>query len=147
MESVLEYRIITNNPLAASCLPEEYRVELWEALSYRQILVKVRDLVYAGHRLYTHPLSGSVKPNETPYKSIVISRNRRTMDSDEALLIASAVETFDKFAPRNRRLTEEMYRDFQLIDYTLLCGALDLDAAAGLSKKNGQLYSRRRCLL
>lgn len=136
MESIREYWIVTNNPLVAQCLPEAYRVDLREDLSFREILVKVRDLVYAGHKLYTHPLAGSVKPNETPYKSIVISREpKKTMDMDEVMIIASAVETFDKFTPRKRELTEQMYKDFQLIDYTLLCGALGLDALAGLSNK------------
>ena len=136
MESVREYRIITNNPLTAACVPDRYQVDLYPEESYRDILVRVRDMVYGGHKLYTHPLAGSVKPNETPYKSIVVSREPKAkMDLDEALLIASAVETFDKFTPRRRVLTEEMHKDFQLIDYTLLCGALGLDALAGLSNK------------
>ncbi len=139
MESILEYRIITNNPLVARCVPGSYWVDLHTDKSYRDILVMVRDLVYQGHRLYTHPLSGSVKPNETPYKSIVISRKPRKMEADEALLIASAVETFDKFSPRRRVLTEEMHKDFQLIDYTLLCGALGLDALMGLSNINNRI--------
>lgn len=41
---------------------------------------------------------------------------------------------FDKFTPKNRELTQKLLEDFQLIDYTLLCGALDYDAVAGLSK-------------
>ena len=65
MESAAEFRIVTNNPLVRQCLPERYEVD-YEETGYREILVKVRDLVYAGHRMYTHPLSGSVKPKETP---------------------------------------------------------------------------------
>lgn len=133
MESAAEFRILTNNPLVRQCVPDGYLVEFREN-SYREILVAARDLIYAGHRLYTHPLSGSVKPNETPYKSIVVSKKPRKMEPEEAMLIASALETFDKFTPRTRVLTQQMLRDFQLIDYTLLAGALGLDAAAGLSK-------------
>ena len=138
MKNSIEYRIITNNPLVARCVPDNYWVDLRQDMSYRDILILVRDLVYAGHRLYTHPLSGSVKPNETPYKSIVVSRKPRKMETEEALIIASAVETFDKFTPRRRELTEEMLRDFQLIDYTLLCGALGLDALMGISNINNK---------
>ena len=132
MESPLKVCVITNNPLVARGLPEQYLVD-YENQSYRQILVKVRDLVYAGHRLYTHPLSGSVKPNETPYKSIVVSRHPEKMELEEAIMISGSIETFDKFAPRKRELTAEINKDFQLVDYALLCGALGLDAAAGLS--------------
>lgn len=134
MESKRSLCVLTNNPLAKACLPADYQVD-FENISYREVLIKARDRIYAGHRLYTHPLAGSVKPNETPYRSVVISRTAKGMEPEEAALIASAVETFDKFTPRKRALTPEMLSDFQLIDYTLLCGALGLDAAAGLSKQ------------
>jgi len=119
--------------LVAKLLPSEYQLD-FEDISYRDVLVKVRDLVYSGHRMYTHPLSGSVKPKETPYKSIVVSRRPLGMEIDEALLISNAIEVYDKFTPKKRELTERILKDFQLIDYTLLFGAIGLDAAAGLSK-------------
>lgn len=134
MESKKRFWIITNNPLVRDCLPADYLVDFAQ-ITYRQVLVKARDLVYAGHRLYTHPLSGSVKPNETPYKSVAVSRAPRGMEAEEAAVIASSIETFDKFPPCRRALTQAVLEDFQLIDYTLLCGALDLDAAAGLGHK------------
>ena len=135
MESILEYRIITNNPLVKRCVPQKYCVEFHEGIGYRDVLVLVRDLVYAGHRLYTHPLAGSVKPNDTPYKSIVVSRLPKKMEHDEAMLISGSIETFDKFKPIGWQLAERHLRDFQLIDYTLLCGALQIDALAGLSNR------------
>ena len=134
MESVSTYLIITNNPLVVECLPKDYAVE-YENITYRQVLLKVRDMVYAGHRLYTHPLAGSVKPNETPYKSVVVSKLPKKMEQDEAMIISSSIETFDKFKPIRRELPERVLKDFRLIDYTLLCGAVGLDAAAGLSNK------------
>ena len=64
------FLIITNNTLVKEKLGENYHVE-YEDLSYEDTLRKVRDRVYLGHKLLTHPLSGSVKPNETPYKSVM----------------------------------------------------------------------------
>lgn len=135
MYSASKYLIVTNNPLVAECLPKDYLLD-FQDISYREILIKVRDLVYSGYRMYTHPLSGSVKPNETPYKSIVVSRRPLGMDMQESEIISHSIEVFDKFTPRNIPLTQQVYRDFQLIDYTLLCGALNLDALAGLSNRN-----------
>ncbi len=135
MESISTYLVVTNNPLVTECLPPAYAVD-YEAVSYREILVKVRDLVYGGHRLYTHPLSGSVKPNETPYKSIIVSKKKRGMEPDEAMIISDSIAAFDKFTPIRRELPERVLRDFRLIDYTLLCGAVGLDAVAGLSNRN-----------
>ena len=85
--------------------------------------------------MYTHPLSGSVKPNETPYKSVVVSKKPKKMEMDEATIISSSIETFDKFTPIKRELPERVLKDFRLIDYTLLCGAVGLDAVAGLSNR------------
>ncbi len=135
MERILEYRIITNNPLVKRCLPQQYLVELHEGIDYRDVLVLVRDLVYEGHRLYTHPLSGSVKPNETPYKSVVVSRLPKIMEQDEAVLIADSIETYDRFKPIGWDLAVRHHKDFQLIDYTLLCSALQIDPLAGLNHK------------
>ncbi len=135
MESKHSYLIVTNNPLAKELIPADYAMD-FEPISYREVLVKVRDMVYSGHRLYTHPLSGSVKPNETPYKSIVVSKNPKKMELDEADIISNSIVTYDKFPQVFRELPESVLKDFQLIDYTLLCGALGLDAEAGLSNRN-----------
>ena len=128
-------RIITNNPLVRDCLSDWYQVDYHE-ISYREILVKVRDLVYSGYKLYTHPIAGSVKPNETPYKSIVVGKAPGEFSIEESNLMANAMITFDKFKPLNVVYSDYHLQDFQLIDYTLLCGALDVDAVAGLSNAN-----------
>ena len=133
MKSGRDIRIITNNPLVVRCLSGHYEIEFVEC-TYRELLVKARDLVFLGYGLFTHPMAGSVKPNETPYKSLVLSKQPGTFSEAHAELMSSAVATFDKFTPRNRELTDKILGDFQMIDYTLLCSALDFDAVAGLSK-------------
>ena len=140
MESNREYRIITNNPLVKQCVPKEYLVEFHEGIGYRDVLVLVRDLVYAGHELYTHPIAGSVKPNETPYKSIVIDKTPGQFSMEAANLMANALITFDKFKPLNVKYSDYHFADFRMIDYTLLCSALDVDAIAGLSKVSINTY-------
>ena len=101
---------------------------------HEDVLKAVRDLIHTGHKLLTHPLAGSVKPNETPYKSLIVSVEPHGFDADHAGLMANAIAVFDKFRPIGWELEERILRDFQLIDYSLLCGALNIDAAAGLSK-------------
>ena len=131
------FQIVTNNPLVRDCLSDWYEIDYHE-VSFREILVMVRDLVHVGHELYTHPIAGSVKPNETPYKSIVIDKFPGQFSMEAANLISNALITFDKFKPLNVVYSDYHHQDFQLIDYTLLCGALDVDAIAGLSKVNYQ---------
>ena len=132
-----DFLIITNNPLVVSCMEGKglYTIEFHKEMSYRDILVKVRDMVYAGHTLYTHPLAGSVKPNETPYKSVVVSVEPHGFDMMESEIISNAIAVYDKFKPIGWELAERHHKDFQLIDYTLLAGAINFDAEAGLSNK------------
>ena len=97
---------------------------------YRDVLVQIRDLVHQGHRLLTHPLMGSLKPNETPYRSAALSRETGALDYGSLELIENAVETFDKFArvtrpDRGVNTPEKMLADFRMIDKSLIESALE----------------------
>ena len=140
MKTPHRIRIITNNPLVVEVLSEYYKIEYYEGIGYRDVLVKVRDLVYEGYELMTHPLAGSVKPNETMFKSVVIGTDVKGVDLEHCNLMMNALITCDKFKPLGVTYSEYHIKDFQLIDYTLLCGALDFDAIAGLSKVNSNTY-------
>ena len=67
-----DYLILTNNPLVVACMEGKIlgTIEYHDKMNYREMLVLVRDKVYAGHTLYTHPLAGSVKPRppQAPWK-------------------------------------------------------------------------------
>jgi len=132
-----DYLIFTNNPLIVDCLQGKgpWTIDYHPELKFRDVLVHVRDMVYAGHILYTHPLSGSVKPNETPYKSVIVSVEAHGMDNDHAIMIANAIEVTDKFQVLDWSHSEQAMKDFRLIDYTLICGAIGFDALSGLSNK------------
>ena len=132
-----DYLILTNNPLVVACMEGKIlgTIEYHDKMNYREMLVLVRDKVYAGHTLYTHPLAGSVKPNETPYKSVVVSVEPHGFDMQESEIISNAIAVCDKFTPIGWELNERILKDFQLIDYTLLSGAIGFDAEAGLSNK------------
>jgi hypothetical protein len=54
------------------------------------------------------------------------------MEAGDAALISGSIEVFDKFTPIRRELPQRVLRDFRLIDYTLLCGAVGLDDTARL---------------
>ena len=49
------YLIVTNNPMAAKEFAGQGEVRLYPEDTYREILVRARDLVYIGHRLRNHP--------------------------------------------------------------------------------------------
>ena len=69
--------LITNNKYVYEKYKDEFEIVYDEKFTYLDVLEYVRDKVHDGHELITHPLSGSVKPNETPKKSVIISEKRR----------------------------------------------------------------------
>ena len=52
----MKFVIVTNNPKVRDELGQEFDVD-YADITYREILCKVRDMIYEGHKLLTHPLS------------------------------------------------------------------------------------------
>ena len=117
------YSVLTNNPLVRDTLKDKKEV-IYKEISYEDVLREARDRVYRGYRLLSHPLSGSVKPNETPYKSIMIGNRKEEIDAQSVRIIESAIESCWKFVFKSDKYKPEVYKDFQLIDWTLLESAM-----------------------
>lgn len=118
-----EYIIITNNPFVKEKLLNK-RPVCYKPVDYEAILRYVKTLIEAGHQLLSHPLAGSVKPGETPYRSIMISQKTYADTDRESLrLITAALEAAGKFS-YTAVTGEEFDRDLQLIDWTLIESAL-----------------------
>lgn len=121
--------IITNNP---SLEPEFSRVhpELMCSIDYRdvtflELMEIVRNKVHMGSKILTHPLDGSVKPMETPYKSILLDESHDSLDFDSLSLIENAIDACHKFLLQDREFLPEVQDDFQTIDRSLMESALD----------------------
>jgi len=118
--------VITNNELSEANLKGKYDIVFVEG-SLMDVLKAVRDYIHKGHKLLTHPLMGSVKPNETPYKTVLISKSYgKTIDVDSLMLIENSIHTAEKFLRINKtpKWTEKILEDFKLIDYDLICNAI-----------------------
>lgn len=120
------YTIITNNPLVVEKLQADIPV-VYRDVSYLALLKEVRDRIHMGGRLLSHPLSGSVKPGETPYKSVMLLSGKGDVDERSLSLIENAIQACAKFTQKGP-YRPEVDKDFQLIDWTLLESAL---ASAG----------------
>ncbi len=120
-------KLITNNPMTRDYFKDHKDIELEfiDTLGYMDVLKRARDEIHLGKVLLTHPLSGSVKPNETPYKSLAID-DESLHDLDSLWLIEQAIATYIKFE-NNRALpkwTEQVREDFMVVDFDLIKNAL-----------------------
>jgi len=90
-----------------------------EGACLMDVLRLARDKVHMGHRLLTHPLSGSVKPGQTPYKSLIISKETDSLDLDSLKIIEDSIAMANKQAETPDK-NKELIKDYQLIDLSLI---------------------------
>lgn len=114
--------LITNNSLVRAKYAQNCRIEFIDG-GLKEVLEKARDQIHLGHRLLSHPLSGSVKPNENPFKSILISKDKGSLDVDSLRIIENAIVTAAKFPLKYACIPDEILADFRTIDCSLITGA------------------------
>lgn len=119
-------KVITNNPMAKEQLEEKHDLEYING-SVIDVFKKVRDYIHLNHRLLTHPLVSSIKPNEIPFRTVVISKNRDTnIDMESLNLIENSISSTEKFLKDfgipnwNKNILE----DFELIDFDIIYNAI-----------------------
>lgn len=114
--------IITNNQYVADKFKDTFKVDYLEDKEYLEILTYVRDKIHSGHELLTHPLSGSIKPNETPFKSIIVSGATNELDESGLKIVEESILTARKFMNDRRtpKWNESILDDFMVIDLSLM---------------------------
>ena len=118
-------KLITNNPNFLNYKKKDIEVD-YRDVDYLKILEIARDYIHVNYELLTHPLYGSVKPNETIYRSIVLKANDN-LDHNSVVMISEAIETFVKFR-KNKETplwTDTVKEDFGVIDYDLITNAIE----------------------
>lgn len=110
--------VVTNN-ISVSLLEQDCFVEG----TLMDVFRHCRDLVHQGHLLVSHPLASSVKPNETPYKSVVLSKKSSDqVDFQSLSIIEASLRTAERMLSERPlpNYTERVLEDFQFIDRDLL---------------------------
>jgi hypothetical protein len=104
----------------------KYSVEFIDS-SVIEVFKKVRNYIHNNHRLLTHPLVSSIKPNEIPYRTVMISKKRDAkIDMQSLDLIENSINTTEKFLKDFGlpNWNEKVLQDFQLIDYDIINNVL-----------------------
>lgn len=117
------FYILTNNPMVQEKYPKI--TELDDNFSVGDIFAGGRNAIHLGAHLINHPLVGSIKPNQSPYKSLVLSDDKGELDLFSLKLIEGAIQVLRKFPSRSRPYDESILEDFQVVDLDLLDSAID----------------------
>lgn len=119
------FLLITNNPDVRMRYESQCPVDFLEG-SYLQVLECARDYIHRGHKLLTHPLSGSVKPNENPYKSLLMSKEKGELDLESLSIMEASIATARKFLEaRPFRYREALESDYRSVDLSLISSAIE----------------------
>jgi hypothetical protein len=118
--------VVTNNPMTKKELEASYKLEYVEG-NVVEVFKKVRDYIHLNHRLLTHPLVSSIKPNEIPYRTVIISRDRdNNIDMESLSLIENSLSITDRFFKDFGfpNWSEKILEDLQLIDFDIIHNAI-----------------------
>jgi len=128
----MKCKVITNNAsLIEDGALDQFDIDeviYMDTLDIIEVMKTVRNYIHKGYKLLTHPLSGSVKPVETPFKSVAISVDPTTLDMQSLTIMEDAIQMAEKFKrTENRALTipEDILDDFRLIDFGLIKSGLE----------------------
>ncbi|WP_123052754.1 GrdX family protein [Clostridium sp. JN-1] len=114
--------IVTNNPLSRDRFQTKHKVYFING-NVMDVLKMVRDYVHCGHKLLTHPLVGSVKPNQIPYRTILLSSDKKeNVDFQSLGYIEKSIYTTQKFI-KNYDIPmwdSSVLNDFSVIDYDII---------------------------
>lgn len=114
--------IVTNNPLIKEKY-EDMKMIFVEDLS--DVYKKSRDMVHKNWILISHPLAGSVKPAQNPYRSIILVPGKK-LDYYSLETMENAIAKLAQFGQnhKKREYSNKIKEDYQVIDLSLIDSAL-----------------------
>ena len=98
--------LVTNNDRVYEKYKDQMKVILLDG--YEDVLIKVRDLVYDKHVLLTHPQASSLKPNQTPYRSVVVYPKGEEDNIKDIMLIDKCIQVYQEWQDIAPSLKSEM---------------------------------------
>lgn len=98
--------------------------------SYMDTLIAIRDHIHEGFQLLTHPLAGSMKPNQTPYRTVMLEK-AAAMDYRSLELIESCILSAQKFQKQRPtpRWNDKILDDFRTVDLSFIKHVVSSSAA------------------
>ena len=117
--------LITNNDKAFAYCSPKIECSFLQEEDYISILRIARDKIHLGSRLLSHPMVNSLKPYETPYKSIVLDQIPAgpTAVYESVILIEHSLAWAEEIIRKKRlpvSLTCLVQEDFKTLDLSFI---------------------------
>ena len=128
MSSSAGLTIITNNPAVQAAYGELTR---YEDRTVGAVFTAVRDAVHLGAAVVSHPLAGSLKPNRTPCRSVVLTARHGEIDLKSLAAIEDAIAVLDRLPALTRPHGPRELEDYRVIDLDLVRSAMQTITVQG----------------
>ena len=121
--------IITNNPLVQDAYSESvtcegFCVEInYLAEDVSSLLVRVRDLIYEGYPLLSHPLPASIRIIYSPYRSIMLGNRSGKLEAWHTEVVEVSLRKYRQ-TMEHRTSDKTNATDYAWMDLQLLSAAL-----------------------
>lgn len=116
--------VVTNNPMM-----KDEADALFVDGTFRDVLVKARDMVHEGYELVTHPLFASLGMMWSPFRSVILGEKRDKATDFEIETVEGSIQTYDQVMEGRNRLgrefTPKLEHDYAWMDRSLYLSALE----------------------
>lgn len=117
----MEFIIITNNNKVFNFYKETNEVFYFQRLNFLEILNKVKEQIYQGHKLLSDPIMYNLENVENPFKSIALSKEIFE-DEEQKRLIDSVIGIAKKIPGRKSfsEFDDMTLESFRFVDLNIL---------------------------
>ena len=121
--------IISNNPDIEALVPKTFSFTGMEGSPAKAVLTAARDRIHLGAKLLAHPMAGRLRPNETPYMTVVLaspadSGHGTSLDLPSLDIIEYCLAEEEKYANMQKKYDAALLPDLRFISCELFTGIL-----------------------
>ena len=116
--------IFSNNVDIEDLVPSAFSFHLLDG-SAKDVLTAARDRIHLGAKLLAHPMAGRLRPNETPYMTVVLEERKNSpLDLPSLEIIEYCLAEEAKYAPMRKKYDETLLPELRFISCELLKSVL-----------------------
>ena len=117
--------IISNNEDIEDLVPSAFSFFLLPGASAAEILAAARDRVHLGAKLLAHPMAGRLRPNETPYMTVVLEDREGPLDLSSFEIIEYCLAEEKKYENSRKKYDALVLPDLRFINCEIFKSILE----------------------
>ena len=117
--------IISNNVDIEDLVPSAFSLFLLPGASAEDVLTAARDRIHLGAKLLAHPMAGRLRPNETPYRTVVLEETEGLLDLSSFEIIEYCLAEEKKYESSRKKYDEPLLPDLRFINCEILKSILE----------------------